>query len=69
MSYGLLDDAEYALKPMVDRVVEHDGFYEWWGRDGSPQGSKKFHGAAGVLGQAIDMLEHAKMERRSGGTG
>ena len=52
---------EHVLKPIVDRVVEHGDFFEWWAKDGSPQGSKKFHGAAGVLGQAIDMLHHAKV--------
>jgi len=50
---GLLSAARRILLPMANRVVQHGGFYEWWGKDGSPQGSDKFHGAAGVLGQAI----------------
>ena len=54
---GLRDEAAAALKPMVDRVVAHGGFYEWWDREGRPQGSPLFHGAAGVLGAAIQEVD------------
>jgi len=57
---GLLDEAEAALKPIVDRVVQHDGFWEWWEFDGTPSGSDKFHGAAGVIGSAIEELKAAR---------
>ena len=54
---GMRGEAARALKPMVDRVVAHGGFYEWWDRTGQPQGSSLFHGAAGVLGLAIQHVE------------
>ena len=38
VAVGMLEQAAAALKPMVDRVVAHGGFYEWWAKDGSPQG-------------------------------
>ena len=52
--------------PMASRVLAHStpkaaGFYEWWGKDGSPQGSDNFHGAAGVLGAAIKELQAAEV--------
>ena len=54
--YGFIDEAYRELKPMVSRVLKHDGFYEWWTRDNQPRGSGEFRGSAGVLGQAIEML-------------
>ena len=47
---------------MAARVLVHDGFFEWWDKDGKPQGSNSFHGAAGVLGEAIQMLTAAEAE-------
>jgi len=41
---------------MVSRVLEHDGFFEWWTRDNQPRGSGLFRGSAGVLGRAIQLL-------------
>lgn len=60
VKYGLLEEAATVLKPMVDRVVQHNGFWEWWSREGRPSGSNKFHGAAGVLGSAILELHAAR---------
>jgi glycogen debranching enzyme len=54
--YGFIDQAYRELKPMVSRVLKHDGFYEWWTRDNQPRGSGEFRGSAGVLGRAIEML-------------
>eukprot|EP00656_Telonema_subtile_P031996 TRINITY_DN3506_c0_g2_i1.p1 TRINITY_DN3506_c0_g2~~TRINITY_DN3506_c0_g2_i1.p1 ORF type:complete len:444 (+),score=81.92 TRINITY_DN3506_c0_g2_i1:114-1445(+) len=62
VKYGLLEEAEDILKPMVDRVVQHGGFWEWWEKDGSPSGSNLFHGSAGVLGQAIVELQTAQQK-------
>jgi hypothetical protein len=42
---------------MLDRVIKHDGFYEWWTPSGIPKGSGKFRGSAGVLWKAIEMLK------------
>ena len=41
---------------MVDRVIQNDGFFEWYSVDGEPRGSGTFRGSAGVLGDAILML-------------
>jgi glycogen debranching enzyme len=54
--YGFVEEAYRELRPMVQRVLEHDGFYEWWTRDNQPRGSGEFRGSAGVLGRAIEML-------------
>ena len=56
VQHGLLAEARAALEPMAARVVRHGGFFEWYAFDGSPQGSKTFHGSAGVLGKAIEAL-------------
>ena len=44
------------LQPMLKRVEEHDGFYEWYTLDNEPHGSGKFRGSAGALGKAIYRL-------------
>jgi cellobiose phosphorylase len=50
---GMVSEAYEELKPMVTRVIRHDGFHEWWTRDNQPRGSAQFRGSAGVLGMAI----------------
>lgn len=40
-------------RPMFERVVKNQGFYEWYARDGKPSGSGTFRGEAGVLFRAI----------------
>ena len=62
---SLLGEARATIAPMATRVLAHStpgaaGFYEWWGKDGSPQGSNNFHGSAGVLGAAIKDLQRAE---------
>jgi glycogen debranching enzyme len=54
--YGLYDEAYEALSPMLDRVLLHKGFYEWWTPTGEPKGSGQFRGSAGVLWSAIEQL-------------
>jgi hypothetical protein len=44
------------IKPMVARVLQAGGFYEWWDLAGNPHGSPRFRGAAGALGWAIVLL-------------
>jgi hypothetical protein len=53
---GMIEEAYEELQPMVARVLEHDGFYEWWSLDNQPRGSGLFRGSAGVLGVAIQQL-------------
>ncbi|MFC2124023.1 hypothetical protein ACFLU5_04355 [Bacteroidota bacterium] len=54
---GLFQEAYEHLKPMVSRVTENQGFYEWYTVDNKPKGSGTFRGSAGVLYKAIIMLE------------
>lgn len=54
---GLVEEAYADLRPMIDRVIRHNGFYEWYGRGGVPSGSGHFRGSAGVLAKAIGMLK------------
>ncbi len=51
--HGLVEEAYHELQPMTRRVLQHQGFFEWWTRDNQPRGSGQFRGSAGVLGQAI----------------
>ncbi|MBK1879013.1 amylo-alpha-1,6-glucosidase [Pelagicoccus mobilis] len=52
---GFAEEAMTELEPMLDRVIEHDGFYEWWSRDNQPHGAN-FRASAGVLIEAITEL-------------
>ncbi|MCB1125426.1 MAG: hypothetical protein KDM81_02945 [Verrucomicrobiae bacterium] len=53
---GYPEAAYRELTPMLDRVLKHRGFHEWWSVDNQPKGSGMFRGSAGVLIQAIDAL-------------
>jgi hypothetical protein len=53
---GFAEEAYEAIRPMIDRVIAYDKFYEWYGIDGKPNGSGNFRGEAGVLAKAIVML-------------
>jgi hypothetical protein len=54
---GYAEEAYDAVRPMIDRVLANDKFYEWYGIDGKPRGSGDFRGEAGVLSKAIIMLQ------------
>ncbi len=54
--YGMVEDAVTELEPFIDRVLENEGFFEWYTVDGQPKGSGIFRGSAGVLLEAIDAL-------------
>ena len=54
---GFVAEAYEHIQPMVLRVVENDGFYEWYTIDNEPRGSGTFRGSAGVLYNAIVMME------------
>ena len=61
VAHGLLDcgcpaEAYEALQPMVQRVIDRDGFYEWHSPDGTPHGNNTFRGAAGIIEKAIGRL-------------
>lgn len=55
--YGFMEEAYEQLQPMVKRVKDNDGFYEWYTVKNEPEGSGTFRGSAGVLYKAIEMLE------------
>jgi len=54
---GFYEEAYQYLQPFIDRVIAHDGFYEWYSVSGEPHGSGTFGGSAGVLMEAIDVLK------------
>lgn len=54
--YGYPEEAYREIRPMIDRVLAHGGFYEWYTRGGKPAGSASFRGSAGVLYTAVDAL-------------
>ncbi len=55
--YGFLEEAYEHLQPMVKRVNDNDGFFEWYTVNNEPKGSGTFRGSAGVLWSAIQLLE------------
>lgn len=54
---GFVQEAYEQVQPMVKRVKDNNGFYEWYSVDNKPRGSGTFRGEAGVLFQAISMFE------------
>lgn len=54
---GFVKEAYEQVQPMVKRVKDNDGFYEWYSIDNKPRGSGTFRGEAGVLFQSISMFE------------
>jgi len=56
---GFLQEAYEQLQPMLKRVKDNNGFYEWYSVDNKPRGSGTFRGEAGVLFTAIKMFEEA----------
>lgn len=51
---GMVQEAYNEVRPMLERVVRNQGFYEWYAVDGTPSGSGTFRGEAGVLHKAIE---------------
>jgi len=56
---GFIEEAYIHIQPMVKRVKDNDGFYEWYTIKNEPKGSGTFRGSAGVLYKAIKMLEES----------
>ncbi len=54
---GFVQEAYEQVQPMVKRVKDNDGFFEWYSVDNKPRGSGTFRGEAGVLFTAIRMFE------------
>ena len=52
-----VDEAYQQMQPMVKRVKDNDGFFEWYSVNNEPRGSGTFRGSAGVLYKAILMFE------------
>jgi len=57
IKHGFIAEAYEQMQPMVKRVKDNDGFYEWYTVDNKPEGSGTFRGSAGVLYKAIEMFE------------
>ncbi len=53
---GFVEEAYDEIRPMIDRVIRNQGFFEWYGMGGVPSGSGHFKGSAGVLAKAIEMM-------------
>jgi len=60
IKYGFVNEAYEQILPMVKRVKDNEGFYEWYSVDNKPRGSGTFRGEAGVLYTAIKMFESVK---------
>ena len=60
---GFVDEAYEQMQPMVKRVKDNDGFFEWYTVDNKPKGSGTFRGSAGVLYKAILMFEELNSEQ------
>ncbi|HRO47345.1 hypothetical protein [Agriterribacter sp.] len=60
IKYGFVKEAYEQVLPMVKRVKDNNGFYEWYSIDNKPRGSGTFRGEAGVLYTAIVMFENLK---------
>jgi hypothetical protein len=56
IAYGFVEEAYELAKPMMDRVIANNGFFEWYRVDGTPAGSAEFKGSAGVLARAIELF-------------
>jgi glycogen debranching enzyme len=60
IKYGFIKEAYEQMLPMVKRVKDNNGFYEWYSVDNKPRGSGTFRGEAGVLYTTIVMFENLK---------
>lgn len=53
---GFVEEAYAEVRPMLDRVIANQGFYEWYGQGGVLSGSGHFKGSAGTLAKAIALF-------------
>lgn len=61
---GFKKEAYEQLKPMLKRVIDNKGFYEWYTVDNKPKGSGTFRGEAGVLYDAIILFEKDDLKEK-----
>ena len=61
---GFVYEAYEQIQPMVQRVKDNNGFFEWYSINNEPRGSGTFRGSAGVLYKAIEMFEEWSEENR-----
>lgn len=62
---GFVKEAYEEVRPMMDLVIKNKGFYEWYGKGGTPSGSGKFKGSAGVLSKSITQFrDWAKAQKK-----
>ncbi|MBV5348950.1 hypothetical protein JZU61_04755 [bacterium] len=61
---GFVQEAYEQVQPMVKRVIDNKGFYEWYSVDNKPRGSGTFRGEAGVLYTAIVLFEKLIVEEK-----
>ena len=54
---GFVEEAYQEMLPMVKRVIDNRGFYEWYDEHNKPSSSGTFRGSAGVLGMAIKEIQ------------
>lgn len=54
---GFIEEAYEQIQPMVKRVKDNNGFYEWYTVENKPKGSGTFRASAGVLYDAIVLFE------------
>jgi len=60
---GFVEEAYREMQPMVKRVKDNNGFYEWYSVKNEPRGSGTFRGEAGVLYKTIVMFEEWKNDQ------
>ena len=60
---GFVEEAYREMQPMVKRMKDNNGFYEWYSVKNEPRGSGTFRGEAGVLYKAILMFEELKNDQ------
>lgn len=58
IKYGYVEEAYREVQPMLKRVKDNNGFFEWYSIKNEPRGSGTFRGEAGVLYTAIVMFEN-----------
>ncbi len=61
---GFEKEAYEQMRPMLERVIDNNGFYEWYTKDNKPEGSGTFRGEAGVLYDAITLLENSQLAKK-----
>ena len=60
LQHNYYKEAYEQIRPMINRVIANDGFYEWYTVGNEPMGSATFKGSAGVLYDAIQELKNIK---------